>query len=67
MFLILLDDPYIDVNLVELEKFLRPRRLSVIFSAFHKILYHKEKHQMRKGFQEDLNNLYVDFKDVKRA
>ena len=39
MFLILLEDPYIDVNQVEIDKFLRPRRLSVIFSAFHKILY----------------------------
>jgi ankyrin repeat protein len=47
MFLTLLDDPYIDPNALELEQYFKPRRLSVIFSAFHKMLYRKEKHIMR--------------------
>jgi hypothetical protein len=47
MFLTLLDDPYIDPNALELDQYFKPRRLSVIFSAFHKMLYRKEKHIMR--------------------
>jgi ankyrin repeat protein len=47
MFLTLLDDPYIDPNQLELDNYFKPRRLSVIFSAFHKMLYKKEKHIMR--------------------
>jgi len=45
MFLALIKDPYIDANSCETEDFYKPRRFSVIFSAFHKILYKKEKEQ----------------------
>ena len=47
MFLTLLDDPYIDVNALEYDQYFKARRLSVIFSSFHKILYKKEKAVMK--------------------
>lgn len=43
-------DPWIDVNAIETDNFYKPRRLSVIFSAFHKMLYRKEKFIMRSVF-----------------
>ena len=48
IFRALINDPYLDVNAVDTEEFFKPRRLSVIFSAFHKILYRQEKRIMRK-------------------
>jgi hypothetical protein len=61
MFLTLLDDPYVDPNELDLDTYFKPRRLSVIFSAFHKILYKKEKHLMRQAFSREVAANYVDF------
>lgn len=47
MFHALICDQWIDANIVENEDFYKARRLSVIFSAFHKMLYRKEKFPMR--------------------
>lgn len=53
MFQCLLNDPYIDPFQVDSD-FIKPRKLTVIFSAFHKILYSREKIFMRKKFIKDL-------------
>ena len=50
LFLALISDPYIDVNKVDTEELNKARRSSVIFSAFQKILYCKEKLCMKKKF-----------------
>ena len=47
LFSALINDPYINVNKYDDELFEKARRSSVIFSAFHKILYNKEKLPMR--------------------
>ena len=48
IFKALIMDKFLDVNAVDKEEFYKARRLSVIFSAFHKILYREEKRIMRK-------------------
>lgn len=53
MFLALISDDWIDVNATDNEKTERARRSSVIFSAFHKILYQREKIIMIKKFASD--------------
>lgn len=50
LFVALITDPYTDVNQVDSEELNKARRISVIFSAFHKILYAKEKLPMRRLF-----------------
>ena len=46
----LLRDKFIDPLIVDLENFGKPRRKTVIFSAFHKLLYQKEKLIVRRAF-----------------
>ena len=53
MFLALIGDQWLDVNAADTEKVDRARRSSVIFSAFHKILYQREKIIMAKKFAEN--------------
>ena len=48
MFLALVSDEWIDPNAFDTEEFQKARRCSVIFSAFHHILYHREKLAMRR-------------------
>lgn len=60
MFQWLLLDPYIDPFAVD-NDFMRPRKLTVIFSAFHKMLYSREKIYMRRKFSNDLAADFVDF------
>lgn len=48
MFLALIRDEWIDPHAVDTEEFHKSRRSSVIFSAFHHILYHREKLSMRR-------------------
>jgi ankyrin repeat protein len=62
MFQELLYDPYIDPFAVDSD-FMRPRRLTVIFSAFHKMLYSREKIYMRRKFCQDLVKDFVDFQN----
>ena len=59
MFHAIIDDPYIDAAAVDTCEYLKARRLSVIFSAFHKMLYTKEKQLMRKKFAENKQSLPV--------
>jgi ankyrin repeat protein len=66
LFRIITTDKYINVHLHDEHEFLRPRRLTVIFSAFHKILYHREKMIMRKRFYQEVNDFYVDFSQINR-
>lgn len=65
MFTVLLADPYIDVFALD-DNLLKPRRISVIFSAFHKVLYTREKLYIRKLFQKCLNTDFVDFHSVRK-
>ena len=67
MFNILVSDPYIDVFKVDIFEFNKPRYLSVIFSAFHKILYKMEKIKMRKLFQQNIRDHYTDYKSSKMS
>ena len=60
MFQLMLQDPYIDPFAVD-NDYMRPRRLTVIFSAFHKMLYSREKIYMRRKFCKDLTTDYVNF------
>ena len=39
MFQAIIQDPYVDANLPDTQDFSKARKLSVIFSAFHKMLY----------------------------
>lgn len=48
MFIALIRDEWIDPHSVDSEEFQKSRRCSVIFSAFHHILYHREKLAMRR-------------------
>ena len=48
MFLALIRDEWINPHTVDTEDFHKSRRCSVIFSAFHHILYHREKLAMRR-------------------
>ena len=59
----LLDDPYIDTFQIDLN-YMKARVSTVIFSAFHKILYQREKIHMRRKFQNDLVKHYVDYNNV---
>ena len=62
MFLALLEDPYLDIlKLDDTDLCMKPRRQTVIFSAFHKILYLFEKLAMRKLFQKTLMKDYISF------
>jgi len=63
MFVTLLDDPYIDTFKMDLN-YMKARVSTVIFSAFHKILYQREKIHMRRKFQNDLVKDYVDYNNV---
>lgn len=63
MFMTLLEDPYIDTFKLDLN-YLKPRVSTVIFSAFHKILYQREKINMRRKFQMDLGKEYIDFNSI---
>ena len=65
MFTILLTDPYIDVFALD-ENLLKPRRISVIFSAFHKVLYTREKLYIRRVFHKCLNTEFIDFHSVQK-
>ena len=65
MFEALIQDPFIDANICDQHEFVKPRRLSVIFSAFHKILYRMEKFSMRKKFNEDIVREYTDYESNK--
>lgn len=53
MFLALIKDKWVDPHGLDSEDFARARRSAVIFSAFHHILYMKEKMVMRRLFQEN--------------
>ena len=53
LFVSLINDPYINPNEYDIEVYEKARRSSVIFSAFHKILYNREKYPMRKKFFYD--------------
>lgn len=64
MFKILLEDKFLNVHLHDEHDFVRARRLSVIFSAFHKILYQREKIQMRKRFYKEVNDHYTEFQQI---
>jgi len=64
MFMTLLDDPFIDTYQVD-SNFMKTRVSTVIFSAFHKILYQREKIHMRRKFQNDLVKDYVDYNKLK--
>ena len=48
MFQAIVQDPYVDANLPDTQDFGKARKLSVIFSAFHKMLYQKEKYPMKR-------------------
>jgi len=48
-----------------LENVAKPRRKTVIFSAFHKLLYAREKFIVKKMFQKELCEQYVDFLGLK--
>jgi hypothetical protein len=61
MFMELIKDPFIDPFMIDESEMDKPRKLSVIFSAFHKILYHREKFVMKRIFTLDLINHYTDF------
>lgn len=50
MFLVLMSDPNVDVNILDDAEMQKARKFSVIFSAFHKILFSREKFKMRKKF-----------------
>lgn len=64
MFLALLADPYLDILKLD-ENLAKPRDISVIFSAFHKILFKKEKYMIERGFRQDVQKEYIDFLQVK--
>ena len=64
MFTILLKDPYIDIFAVD-ENLLKARRISVIFSAFHKILFSREKLAMKRVFNKCLWTEFVDYLSVR--
>ena len=53
MFFELMQDEHIDPNIVDAQEFQKARKLSVIFSAFHKILYKKERRCMQRQFVRD--------------
>lgn len=57
----MLEDPYIDCFQPDDESVTSARRLTVIFSAFHKILYHREKILARRAHYRSLKKDYVDF------
>jgi len=61
LYQIVLQDKHLDVNQVNDSDFYKPRRLTVIFSAFHKVLYSREKILMRRVFHGDLLNNYVSY------
>ena len=61
MFNELIADKYIDPNIEDTIEFLKPKKYSVIFSAFHKILYRMEKFTMRKKFCEEVRDNYIDY------
>ena len=63
MFAALLRDPYIDPSAPDSD-FMKPRRGTVIFSAFHKMLYSREKILIKKRFEQDLQTEYVDYQAV---
>lgn len=58
LLLILLRDPYIDLFQVDEDRVCMPRRLTVIFSAFHKILYHREKLRAKALFCKQLVSVH---------
>ena len=60
MFMTLLSDPFIDPCAPDSD-FMKARRGTVIFSAFNKMLYAREKIRMRRQFEADLQTEYVDF------
>ena len=62
----LLGSPDVDIYLLDGE-FQRPKHLTVIFSAFHKMLYKKEKMAMLKVFKRELELSYIDFAQVMTA
>lgn len=63
MFSELIKDPFIDPSRLDGEELEKPRKLTVIFSAFHKILYAKEKLKMKRAFNNDLQENYIDFEN----
>lgn len=60
MLLTMLEDPFLDCFKTDDEYVVPARRLTVIFSAFHKILYHREKVHARRAFHSRLKNDYVE-------
>jgi hypothetical protein len=61
MFIEIIKDPFLDPFTTDNDEMEKARKSSVIFSAFHKILYNKEKYFMRRVFTSDLINHYTDF------
>lgn len=57
-FLDVINEGKTDVNQVDKENYNKARFHSVIFSAFHKILYNKEKFYMRRLFALNLSKLH---------
>lgn len=61
MLITLLKDPYIDPFLVDEENIVKPRKNTVIYSPFHKILQHREKMIVRKMYYKHFIEDYIDF------
>ena len=59
----LMHSEFIDIFKLD-EEFLRPIQNTVIFSAFHKILYKREKLRALKLFNQDLLSNYIAFNSV---
>lgn len=50
MLIAILEDPYVDLRKTDEDRVCKARRLTVIFSAFHKILYQREKIIAKREF-----------------
>ena len=61
MLINILKDPFVDPFLVDEEHIQKPRKNTVIYSPFHKILHHREKMIVRKMYHKDFVEDYIDF------
>lgn len=57
----LLQDPFIDPSKVDTDTYSKARRGTIIFSAFHKLLYQQEKLKVRRQYQRSVQGTSTDY------
>lgn len=65
MFLLLMQDPFIDIHALNPD-FEKPIENTVIFSAFNKLIVKKEYNKAVKQFCADLEANYIEYEQVRR-